>query len=84
MATTAKKIAEPEVPAGYRWIQAPAARRDVQPLIIGVNGVNTAIPQDGRMHLVKEEVAYEYERSIQAQMRFYDLQAELAGKSKIV
>lgn len=82
MATTKKT--EPEIPAGYRWIQAPVARRNVQPLIIGVNGVNTAIPQDGKMHLVREEVAYEYERSIRAQMDFYDLQEKLVGESKIV
>lgn len=81
---TAAKKTEPEVPAGYRWIRAPIARSNVQPLIIGVNGVNTAIPQDGEMHLVKEAVAYEYERSIRAQRSFYDLQDNMAKESKIV
>lgn len=80
---TAAKTGE-TVRAGYRYIRAPLARNNAQPLIIGVNGVNTAIPQDGEMHLVRDAVAYEYERSLRAQRAFYDTQDRLVKESKIV
>ena len=38
-------------------IRAPLARTNEQDLIIGVNGVNYSIPQDGKEHEVPDFVA---------------------------
>ena len=84
MATTKKNTAEEQIPAGYAYIRAPLARNTEQDFVIGVNGVNTTIPQDGGMHLVREEVAYEYNRSLKAQRAFFDTQDRLHNAAKIV
>lgn len=67
---------------GLVRIIAPYARSDEQPLIIGVNGVNTAIPQDGKEHWVKPEVAYEFERSRRAEIVFNQTQERLVQESR--
>ena len=65
-------------------IRAPLARNDEQSLIIGVNGKNWSIPQDGGEYEVPDYVAYEYERSKTAEMKFYETQNELKARSQIV
>lgn len=63
-------------------IRAPLARGDEQNLIIGINGKNWSIPQDGREYEVPDYVAFEYERAMAAERKFYEKQIELKGKSQ--
>lgn len=65
-------------------IRAPLARNDEQNLIIGINGKNWSIPQDGKEYEVPDYVAFEFERAKAAEMKFYERQNELKAKSKIV
>jgi len=58
-------------------ILAPMGRMNEQDLIIGVNGVNYAIPQDGKEHEVPDFVAFEFNRARDAEMEFYKKQQEL-------
>lgn len=58
-------------------IIAPLARANEQDLIIGVNGVNYSIPQDGQAHRVPPAVAFEYNRAREANLKFYERQQEL-------
>lgn len=62
-------------------IRAPLARTNEQDLIIGVNGVNYSIPQDGKEHEVPDFVAFEFNRAEEARMKFYEKQAELQETS---
>lgn len=65
-------------------IRAPLARNDEQSLIIGINGKNWSIPQDGGEYEVPDYVAFEYNRARAAEMKFYETQNDLKAKSKIV
>ena len=65
-------------------IRAPYARSDEQDLIVGVNGVNWSIPQDGKEHDVPPAVAWELLRSEREKRKFYQTQERLLKNSKII
>ena len=64
-------------------VLAPYSRDD-QDFVIGVNGENFTMPQDGKYHEIPEKFAYEYLRSQRAEIKFHELQASLINDSKIV
>ena len=77
----AKPIVETD---GMVTIRAPFGRPNEQDFIVGVNGVNYSIPKDGKDHKVPDFVAFEFNRAMEAEQKFYEKQAELRENSQIV
>ncbi len=80
----AKLIKQEEIDDGLVEIRVPMGRPNEQDFIIGLNGVNYSIPRDGKAHRVKPGVAFEFNRALEAEQKFYEKQAELQEQSKIV
>lgn len=80
----AGKFIEKEIDDGLVEIQAPMGKPNEQDLIIGLNGVNYSIPKDGKKHRVKPGVAFEFNRSMEDEMKFYQKQAALQEQSIFV
>ena len=82
--TTTPKAPETPLSKKYNMVEiiAPLGKKTEQSLIIGVNGVNYNIPTDGKKHLVPDFVAYEYNRSREAEIQFSMLQDEMVANSQ--
>ena len=85
-AAAAEKIVISSTPSDNDLVpfKAPLGRAGEQPLIVGVNGKNTAIPKDGKIHMVSRAVAFELEHSMEAEEKFFRKQQQLIDESKIV
>ena len=78
------KTVKDEIDDGLVEIRAPMGKPNEQDFIVGLNGVNYSIPKDGKVHRVKPGVAFEFNRAMEAEQKFYEKQAALHEQSKIV